>query len=273
MLPGKRPRGDTHTVLAAGGSNAALGTLDPENNWQIHAADTLTAGRHLGDPYTVELLCREAPRAVEEFVSYGVPLARAHNGDLSQRCFGAHRYCRTCFVGDSTDPEIIRALLREVGRREIRILERVYVSHLLTQSGRVNGALGFMLEHGRELIVHTGAVLLTIGGHIHIYHHWSSRRHEKTGDGMALAFGIGAPRSDMALMQFHPSGMLWPLEREGTLLSEAVRGEGGRLLNQQGKRFMARDDPAESCGAHQRRDCPATNPACQRAIVVYPARR
>ncbi len=242
LVVGKRPKTDAHTVLAAGGINAALGTMDPQDTWQIHAADTLAEGRYLGDPRAIDILCREAPRAVEELVGYGVPFAREANGALSQRYFGAHRYRRTCFVGDYTGQEIIHALVREVDRRQIPILERVYISHLLTAGERANGALGFMLDGGREVIVHAAAVILATGGHIHVYQRSSSRRRENTGDGMALAFGVGAVLADMELVQFHPSGMVWPPELEGTLVTEAVRGEGGRLLNQQGERFMARYD-------------------------------
>ncbi|HSH77620.1 MAG TPA: FAD-binding protein [Herpetosiphonaceae bacterium] len=242
LVVGKRPKTDAHTVLAAGGINAALGTMDPQDTWQIHAADTLAEGRYLGDPRAIDILCREAPRAVEELVDYGVPFAREANGVLSQRYFGAHRYRRTCFVGDYTGQEIIHALVREVDRRQIPILERVYISHLLTAGERANGALGFMLDGGREVIVHAAAVILATGGHIHVYQRSSSRRRENTGDGMALAFGVGAVLADMELVQFHPSGMVWPPELEGTLVTEAVRGEGGRLLNQQGERFMGRYD-------------------------------
>jgi succinate dehydrogenase / fumarate reductase flavoprotein subunit len=242
LLLGKRPKADAHTVLAAGGINAALATMDPEDTWQIHAADTLKEGRYLGDSEAVELLCREAPRAIEELVQWGVPFAREADGRLSQRYFGAHRFRRTCFVGDYTGQEIIKALVREVERRNLPILERVYVSDLLMAEGRVNGALGFMLDTGREVIVHAGAVILAAGGHIHIYRRSSSRRRENTGDGMALAFDAGASLADMELVQFHPSGMVWPLELEGTLVTEAVRGEGGRLLNRHGERFMVRYD-------------------------------
>lgn len=243
LVLGKRPKADAHTVLAAGGINAALGTMDPADTWAIHAADTLTEGRDLGDPRAVELLCREAPRAIEELVSYGVPFAREADGRLSQRYFGAHRYRRTCFVGDYTGQEIVAALVREVDRRGIAILERVYVSDLLTAGGRVNGALGFELATGRVVVVSAGAVILAAGGHIHVYRRSSSRRRENTGDGMALAFDVGAGLADMELVQFHPSGMVWPESLEGTLVTEAVRGEGGRLLNRDGERFMERYDP------------------------------
>ncbi len=242
LLLGKRPKADAHTVLAAGGINAALGTLDPQDTWQIHAADTLKEGRYLGDAEAVELLCREAPNAIAELVEYGVPFACEADGRLSQRYFGAHRYRRTCFVGDYTGQAIIEGLVREVDRRQIPIMERVYVTDLLTAEGRVNGALGFQLEDGQEVIIHAGAVILAAGGHIHIYQRSSSRRRENTGDGMTLAFSVGASLADMELVQFHPSGMVWPTELEGTLVTEAVRGEGGRLLNSAGERFMARYD-------------------------------
>src|SRR3712207_6280370 len=110
LVLGKRPKADAHTVLAAGGINAALGTLDPKDTWAIHAADTLKEGRFLGAPRAVELLCRQAPQVIEELVAYGVPFAREADGRISQRYFGAHRYRRTCFVGDYTGLEIINAL-------------------------------------------------------------------------------------------------------------------------------------------------------------------
>ncbi|GAC1649409.1 MAG: FAD-binding protein [Herpetosiphon sp.] len=243
LVLGKRPKADAHTVLAAGGINAALATMDPEDSWAIHAADTLKEGRYLSDARAVELLCREAPRAIQELVDYGVPFAREADGRLSQRYFGAHRYRRTAFVGDYTGQEIIRALVQEVDQRRIPILERVYVSDLLTQGDRVNGALGFFLDDGCPVIVQAGAVIVAAGGHIHIYQRSSSRKRENTGDGMALAFSVGAALADMELVQFHPSGMLWPPELEGTLVTEAVRGEGGRLFNALGERFMYRYDP------------------------------
>jgi succinate dehydrogenase / fumarate reductase flavoprotein subunit len=242
LVLGKRPKADAHTVLAAGGINAALATMDPDDTWAIHAADTLKEGRMLGDPRAVELLCREAPRAIDELVALGVPFAREPDGRLSQRFFGAHRYRRTCFVGDYTGQEIVKALVREVDRLQIPILERVYVTDLLSRDGRVNGALGFELASGREVIIQAGTVILATGGHIHIYRRSSSRRRENTGDGMALAFTAGAALADMELVQFHPSGMVWPPDLEGTLVTEAVRGEGGRLLNSRGERFMARYD-------------------------------
>src|SRR4029078_1153786 len=124
------------------------------------------------------------PRVIEELVQYGVPFAREADGRLSQRYFGAHRYRRTCFVGDYTGLEIIRALVREADRLQIQILERVYVSHLLTVGGRVNRALGVRLEDGQEERVQAGVAMLATGGHTHIYQRSTARKRESPGDGM-----------------------------------------------------------------------------------------
>ena len=243
LLVGKRPKADAHTVLAAGGINAALATVDAEDNWAIHAADTLQEGRMLGDPRMVELLCQQAPKAIAELEAWGMPFARTSSGLIDQRYFGAHRYRRTCFVGDYTGLEIIKALIREVECRQIPILERAYISDLLHAGNRVNGAYGFWLADQREFVIECKAVILATGGHIHSYQRSSSRRRENTGDGMALGLQVGAYLADMELVQFHPSGMIFPHELAGTLVTEAVRGEGGRLYNRHGERFMQRYDP------------------------------
>lgn len=243
LLVGKRPKADAHTVLAAGGINAALATVDVEDTWAIHAADTLQEGRMLGDPRMVELLCQQAPKAIAELEAWGMPFARTSSGLIDQRYFGAHRYRRTCFVGDYTGLEIIKALIREVERRQVPILERAYISDLLHTGTRVNGAYGFWLADQREFAIESKAVILATGGHIHSYQRSSSRRRENTGDGMALGLQVGAYLADMELVQFHPSGMIFPYELAGTLVTEAVRGEGGRLYNRHGERFMQRYDP------------------------------
>ena len=243
LVVGKRARADAHTVLAAGGINAALGTMDSADTWQIHAADTLREGRFLGDAHAVEILCREAPAAIDDLLSYGTQFARGADGRLLQRYFGAHRYRRTLFAGDYTGRAMIAGLMAEVDRRGIPILEQFYVSDLLQQGdGRVSGVLGFALEDGATGVIDAGVVVLATGGHIGVYGRSSSRPAENTGDGMALAYRAGAELADMELVQFHPTGMVWPDEAVGTLVTEAVRGEGGRLYNSAGERFMARYD-------------------------------
>jgi len=243
LVLGKRARDDAHTVLAAGGINAALGTMDPEDSPPAHAVDTLREGRMLGDPRAVELLCWEAPRAIEDLVRWGAAFARGEDGRLLQRYFGAHRYRRTCFAGDVTGREVLGALLREVSRRGIEIVEGVYAIDLLRDGDGVCGVAAVRLADGQPLLFTARAVILAAGGHIRVYRRSSSRAGENTGDGMALALRAGAELADMELVQFHPTGMLHPPDLEGTLVTEAVRGEGGILTNAMGERFMQRYDP------------------------------
>jgi succinate dehydrogenase / fumarate reductase, flavoprotein subunit len=244
LCVGKRRRDDAHTVLAAGGINAALGTMDPEDSWQQHAADTLRESYWLADPRSVEVLCREAPAAIDELVRWGAQLAREDDGRLTQRFFGAHTFRRTCFAGDYTGREIQRALVRRAAELGVSIRDDVYVTRLLVHDGRVFGAYGFDIDDGSRLVIIADAVILAAGGHTRIWRRSSSRRDENTGDAMRLAAEAGCRLRDMELVQFHPTGMVYPEQSAGTLVTEAVRGEGGILRNAEGERFMERYDPA-----------------------------
>ncbi|HEX2324416.1 MAG TPA: FAD-binding protein [Chloroflexota bacterium] len=240
---GKRLRLDAHTVLAAGGINAALGSVDPQDSWEQHFADTVREGYFLGHPRMVEILARESPRAVLELAGWGCPFARTPEGRLDQRFFGAHTYRRTCYAGDYTGRAVLSTLARRVATLGIPILERQYISHLLVHQGVCFGALGFDLDGGQRTVYLADAVILAAGGHTRLWRRSSSRRDENTGDGMALALQAGCSLTDMELVQYHPTGMVWPDDVAGTLVTEAVRGEGGRLFNARGERFMARYDP------------------------------
>ena len=243
VVIGKRMRKDAHTVLAAGGVNAALGTVDPEDSWQHHFADTLVEGHFLGTPRAVELMAREAPAAVLELAGWGCPFARLPDGRLDQRFFGAHRYRRTCYAGDFTGRAMLFTLADKVAGLGIAIHENQYVSRLLVRQGVCFGALAFDLQSGERTVYLADAVILAAGGHTRLWRRSSSRRDENTGDGFALALRAGATLADMEMVQFHPTGMVAPEEMAGTLVTEAVRGEGGRLYNSDGERFMARYDP------------------------------
>ena len=243
LCVGKRRRDDAHTVLASGGINAALGTMDPEDSWEQHAADTLREGYWLGDPGSVELLCREAPAAIDDLVGWGARLAREPDGRLSQRFFGAHRYRRTCFAGDYTGREIQRTLVRRAEEAGVSMRDDIYVTRLLVHDGRVFGCYGFGVDDGTRWVFLADAVILAAGGHTRIWRRSSSRRDENTGDAMRLAAEAGCRLRDMELVQFHPTGMVFPEESAGTLVTEAVRGEGGILRNALGERFMERYDP------------------------------
>jgi succinate dehydrogenase / fumarate reductase, flavoprotein subunit len=243
LCVGKRRRDDAHTVLAAGGISAALGTMDPEDSWEQHAADTLREGYWLGDPSSVELLCREAPSAIDDLVRWGARFAREPDGRLTQRFFGAHRHRRTCFAGDYTGREIQRTLLRRAAEVGVDTRDDIYVTRLLVHDGRVFGAYGFDVDDGSRWLIVADAVILAAGGHTRIWRRSSSRRDENTGDAMRLAAEAGCRLRDMELVQFHPTGMVYPEESAGTLVTEAVRGEGGILRNADGDRFMAHYDP------------------------------
>ncbi|MFF7529417.1 L-aspartate oxidase [Streptomyces bobili] len=240
---GKRPKEDTHTSLAAGGINAALATMDPEDSWQQHAADTLKESYLLGDPRTAEIVTQGAALGIDDLERYGMEFAREGDGRISQRFFGAHRFRRTAFAGDYTGLEIQRTLIRRASQLDIPMLDTVYITRLLVHEGAVFGAYGFDLNNGTGYLVHADAVILAAGGHTRIWRRTSSRRDENTGDSFRLAVEAGARLRDPELVQFHPSGIIEPENAAGTLVSEAARGEGGILRNALGERYMKRYDP------------------------------
>ncbi|MFI9418769.1 L-aspartate oxidase [Streptomyces werraensis] len=243
LAVGKRPKNDAHTSLAAGGINAALATMDPEDSWQQHAADTLKESYLLGDPRTTEIVTRGAARGIDDLERYGMTFAREQDGRISQRFFGAHKFRRTAFAGDYTGLEIQRTLVRRAEQLRIPVLEGVYITRILTHEGAVFGAYGFDLRDGTRYRVHADAVILAAGGHTRIWRRTSSRRDENTGDSFRLAVEAGARLRDPELVQFHPSGIIEPENAAGTLVSEAARGEGGVLRNALGERYMSRYDP------------------------------
>ena len=242
LVIGKRIRNDAHTTLAAGGINAALGTVDPEDDWIQHFVDTYEEGYHIGDPRTVEILVKDAPNRVQELVDWGTPFAKTIDGELDQRYFGAHTHRRTCYAGDYTGRAILNTLVSKVEELNIPIIDMTYVSKLLvnTQNGQKQcfGAVGFDINSGGRTVFLTDSVVLAAGGHTRIWRRSSSRRDENTGDAMRLALQAGCKLADMEMVQFHPTGMVHPETLAGTLVTEAVRGEGGRLTNSEGKRYM-----------------------------------
>ena len=247
LIISKVKRGDPHTVLARGGINAALGTMDPEDNWKIHAADTLREGEFLADYERVEVLCKNAPDSVNELLNWGARFHREKNGKLTQRFFGAHTYRRTVFYEDWTGQEIIRVLLDQVTRRRIEIVDNVYITKLLKSTNAsvkgegteaVNGAFGINFKKKEIVVFQCKSLILATGGYTRVYAISSSRIFENYGEGVTLAYEAGADLVDMEMVQFHPTGMVWPEKAVGTLATEAIRGEGGILLNSKGERYM-----------------------------------
>ncbi|MGB3544706.1 L-aspartate oxidase [Rubrivirga sp.] len=246
LVIGKRKHGDAHTVWAAGGINAALGSLDPEDRWDIHAADTLNEGHLVNDARAVEVLARNAPERVLELDRWGADFSRTDDGEINQRYFGAQSFRRTCFKGDVTGRAILEALVGQAKRLGIPYRQNTFVTEILTtDDGRAVGAIAYDMDTGEPIVFHARAVVLAAGGHTSVYTRSSSRPDENTGDAQALAYNAGAPLRDMEFVQFHPTGKLWPEEERGHLVTEAVRGEGGRLFNTEGERFMERYSPKQ----------------------------
>jgi succinate dehydrogenase / fumarate reductase, flavoprotein subunit len=243
LIVGKRPKTDAHTTLAAGGINAALATMDADDTWQQHAADTLTESYLLADPMTVQVVTEGAAESIRDLERYGMAFAREQDGRISQRFFGAHTFRRTAFAGDYTGLELQRTLIRRTAQLGIPVLDSTYITKLLVRDNVIFGAYGFNLQDGTRYTIHSDAVILATGGHTRIWRRTSSRRDENTGDSFRLALEAGGRIRDPELVQFHPSGLIEPEDSAGTLVSEAARGEGGILRNDLGERFMKRYDP------------------------------
>ncbi|MEM9936538.1 MAG: FAD-binding protein, partial [Bacteroidota bacterium] len=239
---GKRPKEDVHTVLAAGGINASFGNVDPEDSWQQHFADTMIEGYNLSEPRMVELMAKEAPDLVNEIDEWGANFAKLPNGHIDQRFFGAHTYRRTCYSGDYTGRSILKALLKKANSLKIPIYDSQYVTELLVHDNLCFGAMTFNIKNGERTVFLADSTIIAAGGHTRIWRKSSSRRNENTGDGFYLGLKAGCTLTDMELVQFHPTGMVIPEELAGTLVTEAVRGEGGRLINGKGERFMENYD-------------------------------
>ena len=239
---GKRQRTDVHTVLAAGGINAAFGNVDKEDSWEQHFADTYIEGYGLSEPEVVELMAKEAPDLVTEIDTWGANFAKLDNGNIDQRFFGAHTYRRTCYSGDYTGRSILFALINKAKSLNIPIYDSQYVSDLLVEDNVCFGAMAFDIQSGERTVFLADSVIIAAGGHTRLWRKSSSRRNENTGDGFYLGLKAGCKLSDMEMVQFHPTGMVIPEEMAGTLVTEAVRGEGGKLLNSAGERFMENYD-------------------------------
>ena len=245
LVLGKRAHGDAHTIWAAGGINASLGSLDPEDRWEIHAADTLDEGHFVNNPTAVEMLCRRAPDRIRELDEWGMAFDRTDEGTINQRYFGAQSFRRTCFVGDRTGQALMSTLVQKAMDLEVPYRENLYITNLVVDEGRATGAVGFDMDSGRPVAFEADAVVIAAGGHTSLYRRSSSRPDENTGDAQALAFNAGVPLRDMEFVQFHPTGKVAPEEEAGHLVTEAVRGEGGRLYNTEGERFMERYSPTQ----------------------------
>ena len=249
LVLGKRSHGDAHTTWARGGINGAIGTRDPEDDWAIHAADTLNEGHFLNDPGKVETVAEQMPARLRELEEWGMEFSRTEDGEIDQRYFGAQSFRRTAFAGDHTGESLMQTLVDRARELSIPYEENVMIASLLTDDGAVEGAVGVDLDTGEFVVFNSGVVVLAAGGYAAVYNRHTSRDDENNGDGPALAYQAGASLMDMEFVQFHPTGMAVDEDDpewepwSGRLVTEAVRGEGGRLYNTEGERFMRRYSP------------------------------
>jgi succinate dehydrogenase / fumarate reductase, flavoprotein subunit len=243
--------GKAHTVMAEGGAAAAMGNVNPNDNWQVHFRDTMRGGKFLNNPRMAELHAKEAPDRVWELEAWGALFDRTPDGKISQRNFGGHEYPRLAHVGDRTGLEMIRTLQQRVvalqqedsyefgdPEARLRVFAETTITRLLkSPDGRIAGAFGYIRDTGRFVLFEAPTVILATGG-IGRTFKITSNSWEYSGDGHALALLAGAKLMNMEFVQFHPTGMVWPLSVAGLLVTESVRGDGGVLRNTEGKRFM-----------------------------------
>ena len=235
--------GKAHTVMAEGGIAAALGNVDERDDWKVHFSDTMRGGQYINNWRLAEIHAKEAPARVRELEAWGALFDRTSDGRILQRNFGGHRYPRLAHVGDRTGLEMIRTLQDHGIHQGIEVHMECTMICLLKDGERVSGVLAYERERGRFRIFKAKAVVLATGGIGRAYR-ITSNSWEYTGDGHALAYDAGAELIDMEFIQFHPTGMVWPPSVEGILVTEGVRGEGGVLLNSEGRRFLFDDIPA-----------------------------
>ncbi len=229
--------GKAHTVMAEGGIAAALGNVEPKDDWKVHFRDTMKGGRYLNQWRMAQLLAMEAPARVNELEEWGALFDRTKDGLILQRNFGGHKYPRLAHVGDRTGLEMIRTLQQHGIHTGMDVYMECTITRLLGDQDRVCGAFGYWRESGKFVVFEAKAVVLATGG-IGRAFKINSNSWECTGDGQALAYLIGAELIDSEFMQFHPTGMVWPPSVRGTLITEGVRGEGGTLRNKDGRRIM-----------------------------------
>ncbi|MCA9986659.1 MAG: FAD-dependent oxidoreductase, partial [Anaerolineales bacterium] len=234
----------SHTGAAQGGIGAALGNLD-EDKWEWHAYDTVKGSDYLADQDAVDILCKEAVETVIELEHMGLPFDRIENGRISQRRFGGHTnnetgrpVYRACHAADRTGHMILQTLYQQCIKHNINFYDEFHVVDLIRVDDTVRGVVAIEIATGEFHIFHSKAVLFATGGWGRCWE-VTSNAHSLTGDGAAICLRRGIPMQDMEFFQFHPTGIF----KLGILITEGVRGEGGVLINGEGKRFMAEYAP------------------------------
>jgi len=235
----------SHTVAAQGGINAALGNME-DDDWKWHMYDTVKGSDWLGDQDAIHYMTREAPQAVLELESYGMPFSRTEEGKIYQRAFGGQslkygkggQAHRCCAVADRTGHSILHTLYGRSLAYDCHFFIEYFVLDLIMEDGECRGCIAMCLEDGTIHRFKSKNTVLATGGYGRAYFSCTSA-HTCTGDGMAMITRAGLPNSDMEFVQFHPTGIYGA----GCLMTEGCRGEGGILVNSEGERYMERYAP------------------------------
>jgi fumarate reductase (CoM/CoB) subunit A len=226
------------TPMAEGGYNAVLREQD---SCGIHFEDTMKGGAYLNDPELVRILVAESPQRMDDLIRWGAVFDFTENNEVAQRPFGGQQFPRTCYAGDRTGHEIMTTLVERLDGLPVNTLAEITIIDLLKAGDRITGALA-LDDKGELLVIKADCTILATGGGTRVFD-ISTNSASGTGDGFAIGFRAGAELIDMEMVQFHPTGAVYPYDARGRLVTEAVRGEGGILKNTFGERFMEKYDP------------------------------
>ncbi len=234
----------SHSGAAQGGTNACLGNVT-EDSWEWHFFDTAKGSDYLGDQDAQEILVKEAPEVVYELDYMGCPWSRTPDGKIMQRPFGGHfshfgkgPVRRSCYAADRTGHAMLHTLFEQCIKNQVRFYNEYFVLSLIYEDGKCMGVVALDLAKGDIHVFHAKATMFATGGYARAWK-ITTNSHSNTGDGLSMALSVGIPLEDMEFVQFHPTG-LYP---HGILITEGVRGEGGRLFNDKGERFMEKYAP------------------------------
>ena len=227
------------TAMAQGGVNAALNNVAKEDSTEVHTFDTVKGSDYLGDQDAIEFFCQRCPEGVLEMDFMGTPFSRTDEGKIAQRNFGGQSYPRTCYSADKTGHVILHTTYEQCLKEGVHFLQEWYLLDIVVKDGKAGGAVIWNMKKGKVEIIKAKSIVFSTGGAGRVFWTRTTNPFLSTGDGMAVAFRAGVGLKDMEMIQFHPTG----LGKTGILMSEAVRGEGGYLLNVEGERFMKRYAP------------------------------
>jgi len=225
----------SHSGAAQGGINAALSDVD---SIELHEFDTVKGADYLADQDAVELMCQKAPETIRWAERMGAAFSRTDDGKIAQRPFGGQSSPRACFAKDRTGLTLLQTIYEQALRVGVDFIDEWYAADIIYKDGKVSGVVAFNIRNQEKAIFNAKAVMFATGGYARAFK-ISSNAHANTGDGLSIVARHGLPLEDMEFVQFHPSG----LSGSGILISEAARGEGGKLYNSEGERFMERYAP------------------------------